>query len=278
MQPIGKVISNLSKRIPMDSTSKICENHPLRVEKPIFKVMFEGNEICPVCESNRKTVELSNLEDMKIKGVMNKVDYGTFRNKSIITDIGLLEASFGNYEASEPETTKNKNRALEAFSKYKEGEVFNIWFTGSPGVGKSHLAMSILRNLNEFGEKDKQCLFISVDEMLLKIRNSFDNKESKFTEFYFANLLSKVDYLVLDDLGAETGGTGTTKKATDFTLRVLYSIANARQNKSTMITTNLSRTALEAMYDRKLVSRLMKDTYLIDFKDTSDKRIKNIQF
>jgi len=262
----------------MDSTSKICENHPLRVEKPIFKVMFEGNEICPVCESNRRTVELSNLEDMKIKGVMNKVDYGTFRNKSIITDIGLLEASFGNYEASEPETTKNKNRALEAFSKYKEGEVFNIWFTGSPGVGKSHLAMSILRNLNEFGEKDKQCLFISVDEMLLKIRNSFDNKESKFTEFYFANLLSKVDYLVLDDLGAETGGTGTTKKATDFTLRVLYSIANARQNKSTMITTNLSRTALEAMYDRKLVSRLMKDTYLIDFKDTSDKRIKNIQF
>lgn len=262
----------------MDSTSNICDKHPLRVKKPIYKVIFEGKEICPICESDHKTKELSNIEDMKIKEVMNKVDYGTFRNKSILTDIGLLEASFGTYEDSEPETIKNKSRASDAFTKYKEGEVFNTWFTGSPGVGKSHLAMSILRNLNEFGEKNKQCLFISVDEMLLKIRNSFGDKESKYTEFYFADLLSKVDYLVLDDLGAETGGTGTTKKATDFTLRVLYSIANARQNKSTIITTNLSRTALEAMYDRKLVSRLMKDTYLINFKDTSDKRIKNIEF
>jgi len=262
----------------MDSTSKVCENHPLREKKPIFKVMFEGNEVCPVCESNRNTEELSNQEDLKIKGVMNKVDYGTFRNRSILVDKGLLEASFGNYETCESETETNKSRALEAFSKYKNGNIFNTWLTGSPGVGKSHLAMSILRNLNETGEKDKQCLFISVDEMLLKIRNSFGDKESKYTEFYFVDLLSKVDYLVLDDLGAETGGTGTDKKATDFTLRVLYSIANARQNKSTLITTNLSRTALEKMYDRKLVSRLMKDTYLINFKETKDKRIKNIEF
>lgn len=275
---MGELINNLPKRIPMDSTSNICGNHPLRVEKPIFKVIFEGKEICPVCESNRKTEELSNLEDMKIKGVMNKVDFGTFRNRSILADKGLLEASFGNYETTETETETNKKRALEAYSNYKQGDVFNTWLTGSPGVGKSHLAMSILRNLNESGEKDKQCLFISVDEMLLKIRNSFGDKESKYTEFYFVDLLSKVDYLVLDDLGAETGGTGTNKKATDFTLRVLYSIGNARQNKSTIITTNLSRTALEAMYDRKLVSRLMKDTYLINFKYTSDKRIKNIEF
>lgn len=262
----------------MGSTSNICDKHPLRVKKPIYKVIFEGKEICPICESNRKTEELSYSEDMKIKTVMNKVDYGTFRNKSILTDLGLLEASFGSYETSNPETEANKKRAMAAYTKYKEGDVFNTWFTGSPGVGKSHLAMSILRNLNESGEKDKQCLFISVDEMLLKIRASFNDKESKFTEHYFVDLLSKTDYLVLDDLGAETGGTGTAKKATDFTLRVLYSIANARQSKSTIVTTNLSRKALEIMYDQKLVSRLMKDTYLINFVETNDKRIRNIEF
>ncbi|MER2169007.1 MAG: ATP-binding protein [Psychrobacillus psychrodurans] len=277
MKSLGKLI-NLPKHIQMDSTSNICDQHPLRVKKPIYKVIFEGKEICPVCESNRKTAELSNSQEAKIKNAKSKVDYNTFRNKSILTDIGLLEASFGNYEASEPEVDKNKKSAMDAYEKYKKGAVFNTWLTGSPGVGKSHLAMSILRNLNESGEKDKQCLFISVDEMLLKIRDSFSNKESKYTEFYFVDLLSKVDFLVLDDLGAETGGTGTSKKATDFTLRVLYSIANARQNKPTIITSNLTRIELTKMYDPKLVSRLMKDTHLIKFESTSDKRIKKIEF
>lgn len=262
----------------MDLTSNVCDQHPKRINKPIYKVMFEGQEVCPLCESERMTKELSDEEDGKIKHAMNSRRYNTFKNQSILTDIGLLEASFSGYETSQPETITNKKRASEAFVKYKQGETFNTWLTGTPGVGKSHLAMSILRNLNESGEKDKSCLFVSIDEMLLRIRNSFDNKESRYTEHYFVDLLSNVDYLVLDDLGAETGGIGTKKTATDFTLRVLYAISNGRQNKSTILTSNLSRVALENMYDPKLVSRLMKDTYLIRFIATTDKRIKNIEF
>jgi len=264
----------------MDLTSNICDQHPKRINKPIYKIMFEGQEVCPICESERKTEELSDAEDMKVKSAMNSRNYNTFKNQSVLTDTGLLDASFKYYDADEPgtETAINKERALDAFANYKKGDTFNTWLTGVPGVGKSHLAMSILRNLNEIGEKDKSCLFVSIDEMLLRIRNSFDNKESRYTEYYFVDLLSKVDYLVLDDLGAETGGIGTKKTATDFTLRVLYAIANGRQNKSTIVTSNLSRPELERMYDPKLVSRLMKDTYLIRFKVTTDKRIKNIEF
>lgn len=264
----------------MDLTSNICDQHPKRINKPIYKIMFEGQEVCPICESERKTEELSDVEDMKVKRAMNSRNYNTFNNQSVLTDTGLLDASFKVYETGEPdtETAINKKRALDALANYKKGETFNTWLTGVPGVGKSHLAMAILRNLNEFGEKEKSCLFVSIDEMLLRIRNSFDNKESRYTEYYFVDLLSKVDYLVLDDLGAETGGIGTKKTATDFTLRVLYAIANSRQNKSTIVTSNLSRPELERMYDPKLVSRLMKDTYLIRFKVTTDKRIKNIEF
>lgn len=262
----------------MDLTSNICDQHPLRTKKPIYKIIVDGEEVCPLCESERMTQELSEEEDLKIKRAMNGRNYNTFRSQSILTDTGLLDASFTNYETSEPESATNKQRAADAFSNYKQGQTFNTWLTGVPGVGKSHLAMSILRNLNETGEKDKSCLFVSVDEMLLRIRDSFGNKESRYTEHYFVDLLSSVDYLVLDDLGAETGGTGTTKQATDFTLRVLYAIANSRQNKSTIVTTNLTRGALIKMYDPKLVSRLMKDTYLIKFDVATDKRIKEIDF
>lgn len=277
MESIGDVIGNLPN-IKMDLTSEICDKHPLRKNKPVYRMVIDGEEVCPLCETERMSEELGRDQQERIDSSLKMSDYNTFLEKSILTDIGLLGASFGTYETDEPEAVANKQRAMNAFTKYKQGEVFNTWFTGNPGVGKSHLAMSILRNLNESGEKDKRCLFVSVDEMLLRIRASINNKESKYTEHYFADLLSNVDYLVLDDLGAETGGTGTKKKATDFTLRVLYAIANGRQNKSTLVTTNLSRVALIDMYDPKLVSRLMKDTYLIKFENTIDKRIKNIEF
>lgn len=268
----------LKKFMQTDSTSNICDKHEKRVKKPIYKMMVGGEEVCPICERDRLNDELSRSESKKIDEVMSNRNYNVFAASSLLTDIGLYDASFGTYEAAEPEEVEGKRRATEAFTNYKHGETFNTWLTGVPGVGKSHLGMSILRNLNESGEKDKQCLFVSVDEMLLRIRASFGDKESRYTEFYFVDLLSSVDYLVLDDLGAETGGTGTTKRATDFTLRVLYAIANGRQKKSTIVTTNLSRSELERMYDPKLVSRLMKDTFLIKFKNTVDKRIRNIEF
>ncbi|UAW07756.1 ATP-binding protein [Psychrobacillus phage PVJ1] len=271
------LIMQLKNNMQTALTSEVCDQHE-DLKKVIYLLMIDGEKKCPLCERERLNAEITKSETAKAIESINNRNYLVFDRFSILKDVGLLNVSFGTYEAVEVEEIANKERATEAFKRYRADETFNTWLTGTPGVGKSHLAMSILRNLNESGQKDKCCLYVSVDEMLLLIRDSFSNKESIYTEHYFITMLSKVDYLVLDDLGAETGGTGTTKKATDFTLRVLYSIANARQNKSTIITTNLSRVALEAMYDRKLVSRLMKDTYLINFKNTSDKRIKNIEF
>lgn len=267
------------KNTRMGLTSEICYKHETQVNgkvyvKEIKKVSFDDEVFCPLCERERTTQELSEQEEMKIKQSMSKRNYNVFHNQSILMDEDLLDASFTTYQTIKPEEIKNKEIATKAFASYKNGETFTSWFAGDPGVGKSHLAMSILRNLNETGNKDKSCLFVSIDEMFLRIRNSFDDKESRYTEHYFADLLTSVDYLVLDDLGTETGGSGTKKTASDFVMRVLYAITNGRQNKSTIITTNLTRPELEKMYDRKLVSRLMKNIYVIKFEDTTDKRIR----
>ena len=282
MEPIADVMSKLNNT-RMGLTTEICYEHKRKsngVDQTleIAKVSHDGEVFCPLCERERATKELSDEESEKIKRAMSRRKYNVFHNQNVLTDIGLLDASFSTYETTEREEIDNKEKATEAFARYKAGETFNTWFTGDPGVGKSHLAMSILRNLNESGEKDKSCLFVSVDEMLLRIRGSFDNKESQYTESYFAELLPNVDYLVLDDLGAETGGTGTKKQASDFTLRVLYAVANGRQNKSTIITTNLSSAELIRMYDPKLVSRLVKNMYPIKFENTVDKRPSTLDF
>lgn len=273
MKPLNSLLQEQTTLL--DLTGKQCDKHG---DKLINTIRIDGEEVCPICERDRNEQILSQQQTELIRTSHMRKGYETFSKKSILTDTALYKASFGTFEANEPEEIRNKERALKAFEQYKKGEVFNTWLTGLPATGKSHLAMSILRNLNESGQKDKTCVFVSVDEMLRHIRSSFSNKESTMTESYFVEMLSNADYIVLDDLGAETGGTGSSKQATDFTLRVLYGIANARQNKSTIITSNLSKSELTHMYDAKLVSRLMKDTYLIGFKETSDKRIKNIEF
>lgn len=273
MEALKDLLKN--QTTPLALSSSICDQHGA---KQVNLIQFEGEEICPICERERNNELLSQKETEKIYQAHASKAYKAFTKQSILTDTGLYKASFSTYETQEPEEIANKEKAIMAFKRYKEGEIFNTWFTGLPAVGKSHLAMSILRNLNEAGDKDKCCLFVSVDEMLRKIRGSFDNRESIYTENYFVDLLSGADFLVLDDLGAETGATGSNKTATDFTLRVLYAISNARQNKPTIVTSNLSKAELVKMYDAKLVSRLMKDTYLIRFDETSDKRIKNIEF
>ena len=58
-----------------------------------------------------------------------------------------------------------------------------------------------------------------------KIKDSFSNRQSKYTERYFVDLLSSVDFLALDDVGAETGAIDTDiKTASDFVQRILYAI------------------------------------------------------
>lgn len=250
-------------------TSNSCEIHE------ISKMIVNEKEVCPRCECERMNDEFAERVNAEIHGNLEKQKQNNLETKSLVQDKTLLKASLKSFVVKTQEEHTNKSEAMKCLDKYKKGQKFNLWFNGKPGVGKSHLAMSILKELNGL---DTSCLFIDIDEMLRKIRNSFSNKESPYTEQYFIDLLSEVDFLVLDDLGAETGNIDTDKQASDFTSRVLRAVINARQDKATIITTNLASEKLLNMYDPKLISRMMKNLQSIVFKETKDKRLKNVGF
>jgi len=249
--------------------SNKCEKHDIRM------LILNGEESCPRCFCEKENAAFEVEFKAEIQQQQAKVKFNTLANKSLIQDKTLLDATFDSYIAQSNEEQVNKQQALRFVERYQQGHQFNLWFNGKPGVGKSHLSMSILKVLNSL---HVSCLYIDIDEMLRKIRSSFNDKESPFTEQYFIDLLTNVDYLVLDDLGAETGNIDTNKQATDFTSKVLRAVVNGRQDKSTIVTTNLSSKALMNMYDPKLISRMMKNLETILFTETSDKRIKNIGF
>lgn len=262
------IVQALPKNIAMALTSNECMKHA----KAIPMMMINGEEICPACQLAKENAEFEQSLQSEILEREAKKKKNTLYMRSVFADETIRDASFGKFFVECEEEAKNKDLAIQAFKHYKSGKVFTTLLQGDTGVGKSHLAMSILRNLNE--KLDAECVFISVREMMSKIRDSFDNKESKYTQLYFVELLSRVDFLCLDDLGAETGAIHTNKTATNFTLEVLTAILEARQTKSTIITSNLSRSQMEAMYDKKLISRSLKNIAVIKFDRVRDKRVQ----
>src|SRR6266852_9529650 len=100
---------------------------------------------------------------------------------------------------------------------------------GPIGVGKTHLAVGILKDL--ILNKGIHCLFYDYRELLKQIQNSY-NDSVKATELEVLRPVFETEVLVLDELGAV--------KPTEWVWDTVSLILNARynDNRTTIITTN----------------------------------------
>jgi len=121
-----------------------------------------------------------------------------------------------------------KEKSLEFVEKYPYVDK-GILFMGTPGVGKTHLAVSIIKALIE--KKAVPCLFYDFRELLQDIKYSFD-KASELSQQDILRPVLNTEVVILDDLGAE--------KTSGWVLDNLGYIVNSRYNeeKITIITTN----------------------------------------
>lgn len=101
-------------------------------------------------------------------------------------------------------------------------------FMGPVGVGKTHLAVSILKGLAERGF---QCLFYDFGALLKEIQDSY-NPRTQSSELGVLAPVLNTEVLVLDELGAS--------KPTDWVRDTMAYIINKRYNDSrtTLFTTN----------------------------------------
>jgi DNA replication protein DnaC len=103
-----------------------------------------------------------------------------------------------------------------------------LLFMGPAGVGKTHLAVSIIKGLIE---KGFACIFSEFGSLLKEIQDSY-NPISKTSELKVLAPIYEADVLVLDELGATV--------PTDWVRDTMYQIINKRynDNKLTIFTTN----------------------------------------
>lgn len=269
--------------------SEYCHKHTYtrgseNVIKPVRMMVLKGKVICPRCELEADEKKLQRDLESQIEFSQRTKNFNMLEKRSIFRDRTIAQATFENYKVNEPEETANKRLMLELTNHLNQGEVFNIFLQGHPGVGKSHLAYAALKALNvppdseNLDDKGKSCLFVNLADAALAIQDSFHNKESNFTQAYVTGIMGDADYLVIDDLGAETGSEHSNSEASNFIHKILYAVTSARQHKATIYTTNLTGDKLKQMYDTKLVSRITKRSKYILFKNTFDKRDEELPF
>lgn len=262
-------------QIVTDDTCEIHGDNLLIAKKP------DGQTppFCPSCQKEKMKTKLSEIVKENDEKDIKARTYDVLERESLLNDPAIKRASFDNYVAKTESEEKALSFAKARADKYVQGESFNMVLTGKAGTGKSHLAMSVAKAYNESG--GKSVMFVSIDELLRKVKDSFNNWNNPYTEQYAINLVTKVDLLIIDDLGSETSfrrerndvRSEYQQQAGEWTQKMLFGILNARER--TIITTNLSGNELKNIYNPKIVSRLMRSfgDNFFEFGDIADKRV-----
>ena len=107
---------------------------------------------------------------------------------------------------------------------------YGLLFAGSTGVGKTHLAVAVIREL--MIQKGVECLFYDFRDLLKEIQDSW-NPVSKSSELRVLDPVLHSEVLLLDELAA--------LNPTDWVKETLAYVINTRYNqkKVTLITTTL---------------------------------------
>lgn len=247
---------------------------------PITKRVFRWSkhENCDCKDAIKK----KEIEDLKKEQLRKELEEEKRREeqraklKKLIGDSGIKKRfrnrTFENFkvDAENQQAYNNAKAYAEHFQNFKEaGE--GIYFSGTWGTGKTHLAVAIALHLINEGVP---VICMTSTALLAEIRSTFD-KNRHISEYELLKAYKEVDLLIIDDLGKEN--------CTDWAIAQLYDIINDRYENClpTIITTNFSNDDLVKRLGEKsnmdtagsIVSRLHEMTMGITMNGRDRRKI-----
>ena len=174
-------------------------------------VTVDGVERLTRCDCWRNVVVSKYLADARIPPKFGRAELATYKPD---TD-------------SQRDALRLAKKFVEAFPVEQKGIVFH----GPTGVGKTHLAIGLLKAV--IRDKGARGFFFQTTELLRLVRETY-NRAVEETEMDVLRPVLEADVLVLDDLGVE--------KTSEWVHETLGLVINTRYNarRATIITSNLA--------------------------------------
>ncbi|HEU4388695.1 MAG TPA: ATP-binding protein [Blastocatellia bacterium] len=155
------------------------------------------------------------------------------------------ECSFDNFEALCPSGQRALMNSKKYVAEFLPGEI-GLLYLGTCGVGKTHLAVAVLKELIRKGVPG---LFYDFRDLLKEIQDSY-NPNTKASELQVLTPVFDAEVLVLDELGAS--------KPTEWVQETITHIINKRYNdrKVTLFTSNYQDISIGSAYEETLTDRV----------------------
>lgn len=243
--------------------SEICSIHHEH------KVSLYGYTICMSCEKDKVAKEKAQLSS----DFVNNHNREILKKYSLLNDNRTWNDSFKSFKTATLQESKILQKVVAITHEYLNtpDKQFNTIFTGNPGTGKTHLAMSVALNLNAKFTPAKKIAFFDTAVLFMKLKDAFNNPNSWWTENNVLNLVKNANLIVLDDLGSESA-MQDYKQASQYTQQVLFKILSVQHR--IIFTTNLSFSQMQNIYNPKLLSRMLENSqdHILKFDQIKDKR------
>jgi DNA replication protein DnaC len=213
-----------------------------------FDAWMKGEFDCTVCQDSgwvsartRKMKRVrpdGQVEEYEVSSGVRRCECRTKHlGKQLLNKAGLPAmhgtATFDNYEPLTKQQQMARLMAMKYVEEWPSTNEKGLLFTGTSGVGKTHLLVAMAKQLIE--NRLISCAFVDFNMFLDRRKDEFARKTA---DEETARVLS-AELLFLDDIGVS--------RITDFAAEVLSKIINERYNRRLPIvaTTNLPFTASE---------------------------------
>ena len=252
-------IEKITKEIKSLEKLKDKKIKELNLPKEYLEIKYK----CEICKDKGYIKE--NGKSIRCKCVTQRLLNDRYNNSNLTHNNETFEnfnlKFYSNEKGNMEKSPRENMKEILDISKYfvenfgqTDSKIKNIFFSGKTGLGKTYLSNAIAKELiNKGFTIFYQTAPVMLDELMLK---KFGDND----EYYnMLNQINTVDLLIIDDLGSENLSESKMKE--------IFAIINNRliQNKSTLISSNLTLQNLSDSYEDRIFSRIVGNYIIKNF-------------